>query len=101
MATMGTSDMEAMEFAIGAGQGLRRSDIDGSNNVGGLGGATSMTLPLLLVATVVWWIWQRRKADRESGLPGDFGLPFIGETLTYVAKMKTPLGNFVDLKAKR
>lgn len=65
----------------------------------GLG--AGMTLPLLFLATVVWWIWQRHKANLESGLPGTFGLPFIGETLTYVAKMKSPLGNFVDEKTKR
>lgn len=73
--------MERLEFAVGAGN--------------------AMTIPLLLLATIAWWIWQRKKADRESGLPGTFGLPFIGETLTYVAKMKTPLGNFVDLKAQK
>lgn len=72
---------EMLDFKIGSGHG--------------------MTIPLLLLATVVWWIWQRHKADRESKLPGTFGLPFIGETLPYIAKMKTPLADFVDLKAKK
>lgn len=73
--------MEKLDLTIGAGYG--------------------MTIPLLLLATLAWWVWQRMKADRESGLPGTFGLPFIGETLTYVSKMKTPLGDFVDLKARK
>jgi hypothetical protein len=67
----------------------------------GIGAGHGMTIPLILLATVAWWIWQRRKADRESGLPGTFGLPLIGETLSYVANMKTPLANFVDLKEKK
>lgn len=66
-----------------------------------IGAGHGMTIPLILLATLAWWIWQRRKADRESGLPGTFGLPLIGETLSYVAVMKTPLANFVDLKAKK
>ena len=66
-----------------------------------IGSGHAMTIPLLLLATVVWWIWQRHKADRESKLPGTFGLPFIGETLPYIAKMKTPLADFVDLKAQK
>lgn len=54
------------------------------------------TIPVLLAAMVAWWFWYRLKQDRESSLPGTFGLPIVGETLAYVAKMKTPLGNFVD-----
>lgn len=53
-----------------------------------------------MAATMVWWLLQKTKAERKSGLPGDWGWPFLGETLNYVATMKST-GSFVDLKAKR
>jgi len=90
-----------MEFAIQgetAGISLIRGD---HGETAGFMITTTLPLIFLAMATALGWLWQRRKADRKSGLPGDWGLPFLGETLTYVAKMKTPLGNFVDLKAKR